>query len=444
MNAAGHSRLSFSPLEEYLRPVADYSLLPFRFERLESGRVLLTNDIGDFHVLTDPEFNDLLGKRLDTTTSPYLDLLSKHFVHDRRSALHSRVMASRYRTKKSFLEGFAKLHIFVVTLRCDHSCPYCQVSRQSEDKLCFDMTQEMADRAIELMLKTPARAVTCELQGGESLLNFALVQHIVETARRRNKEVGKRITFVACTNLSTLSNEHLDFFQKHGVLVSTSLDGPQPLHDKNRPYSRGSSYEVVVRNICRVQEALGRDHVSALMTTTKESLSQPREIIDEYLRQGLGSVFLRPLSPFGFAAKTARAIGYSVQDFLRFYKEALAYILDLNLRGTTFPEVYATLQLRRRHIRLRRVADARRDAGQQLSARQHPRRLLRGHLLRRADAHDSGSLLQRVARRMIRLCLPAVLLCRSGVPLRDPGRHVRAPGNEWLLPPEHGHHPAPL
>jgi hypothetical protein len=24
-------------------------------------------------------------------------------------------------------DGFAKLHIFVVSLRCDHSCPYCRL-----------------------------------------------------------------------------------------------------------------------------------------------------------------------------------------------------------------------------------------------------------------------------------------------------------------------------
>jgi uncharacterized protein len=96
------------------------------------------------------------------------------------------------------------------------------------------------------------------------------MQYIVESTKERNWAIGKDITFVACTNLSTLSDEHLDYFRKHDVLVSTSLDGPRELHDKNRPYSRGSSYETVVRNIHRVQEALGRDRISALMTTTKE------------------------------------------------------------------------------------------------------------------------------------------------------------------------------
>ena len=72
------------------------------------------------------------------------------------------------------------------------------------------------------------------------------------------------------------------------------------------------------------------------MTTTKESLAYPKEIIDEYLRLNLGSIFLRSLSPYGFATKTMKAIGYSSEEFVEFYKKALDYIIELNRRGHSF------------------------------------------------------------------------------------------------------------
>jgi hypothetical protein len=37
------------------------------------------------------------------------------------------------------------------------------------------------------------------------------------------------------------------------------------------------------------------------MTTTEASLDRAREIIDCYLELGLTNIFLRPLSPYGFA-----------------------------------------------------------------------------------------------------------------------------------------------
>jgi His-Xaa-Ser system radical SAM maturase HxsB len=339
------ARTDFSDISAYLPSQPRVGLLPFRFARFDEDRYFLSNDVGDHTFLAPADFEALVSKRLDPNSALYLDLRSKNFVSDDRASVHPRILASRYRTKKAFLDGFTKLHIFVVSLRCDHSCPYCQVSRQSEDRDKFDMSVEIAHRGVDLMLRVPAPAVTCEFQGGESLLNFPLLKEIVRYTKEKNAAIGKKITFVACTNLSTLTDAHLDFFKEHDVQVSTSLDGPAPLHDKNRPLSRASSHVLFERSLRAVQEALGREKVSALMTTTKESLSYPKEIIDEYRRLGLTSIFLRPLSPFGFAVKTAKAIGYDMPRFLQFYREALDYIIELNRQGVHFSESYATIIL---------------------------------------------------------------------------------------------------
>jgi uncharacterized protein len=339
--------IQFFPSQEYCPPLSKYSLLPFQFVRFDETTILLTNDIGNHAFLKADTFSKLIAHQLDTTSQDYLDLRSNYFVSDVRSSVHARVMASRYRTKKSFLNGFTKLHIFVVTLRCDHSCPYCQVSRQSEDKIRYDMSTESAYRSVDLMLTVPAKSVTCEFQGGEALLNFPLVQQIVRYAKEKNAKIGKLIDFVICTNLAPLTNEHLEFCRTHGVKISTSLDGPAFLHDKNRPYCRGSSHAIAVANLQRAQEALGPENVSALMTTTRESLKYPAEIIDEYLRRNLGSIFVRSLSPYGFATKTVNAIGYTSDEFVQFYKDSLRYILEVNRKGRTFPEGYATMILRK-------------------------------------------------------------------------------------------------
>ena len=195
------------------------------------------------------------------------------------------------------------------------------------------------------MLAGPARGVTMEFQGGEPLVNFELVQEAIRYCKERNSTVGKDVSYVICTNLSLLEDRHLDYFKEHGVDVSTSLDGPEYLHDKNRPLGKHGSHSVVTRNIRRAQEALGRDRVSCLMTTTRESLKYPKEIVDEYLRMDIGSIFVRDLNPYGFALKARKAVGYDTTDFLRFYKEVLGYVIDVNKRGHTFAEAMATMVL---------------------------------------------------------------------------------------------------
>jgi uncharacterized protein len=83
------------------------------------------------------------------------------------------------------------------------------------------------------------------------------------------------------------------------------------------------------------------------MTTTESSLTRVREIIDCYLEQGLHEVFLRPLSPYGFAVKTKSHAAYDVDKWLQFYEEGLDYILDLNDRGIDVIERYAAIVLKK-------------------------------------------------------------------------------------------------
>ena len=48
------------------------------------------------------------------------------------------------------------------------------------------------------------------------------------------------------------------------------------------------------------------------MTTTQASLDRVREIIDCYVEHDLQDIFLRPLSPYGFAIKTKSYAAYDV------------------------------------------------------------------------------------------------------------------------------------
>ena len=78
---------------------------------------------------------------------------------------------------------------------------------------------------------------------------------------------------------------------------------------------------------------MGFDQVAALMTTTHLSLEHPTEIIDEYVRQSFHTIFLRPISPFGFAVRSAHKIGYEMDAFLEFYRKGLQHILVVNRKG---------------------------------------------------------------------------------------------------------------
>src|SRR3954465_14887268 len=124
MKVLFHSSEHFEPNRAH-----GYQLLPFRFMRWPDGDVLMTNEAGE-HLFLDAEtFTALHQQQLQGSSDAYKNLKAKQFLTDSDPRLAIQLLATKVRTKKAFLEGFTKLHLFVVTLRCDHSCPYCQVSR---------------------------------------------------------------------------------------------------------------------------------------------------------------------------------------------------------------------------------------------------------------------------------------------------------------------------
>ncbi|MBB3925538.1 His-Xaa-Ser system radical SAM maturase HxsB [Sphingobium jiangsuense] len=339
----------FLALAEYEKPMAagGYRPLPYRFMPLSGDRYVLTNLVGEFVITERQSLRVFADGQLSYQDELYSELKSKHFLIDGDSDVALDLLAIKVRTKLSPLANFTGLHIFVVTLRCEHSCPYCQVSRANDDRREFDMTRETALRSLDLVFRSPSPAIKIEFQGGESLLNLDLVEFIIEEAKRRNEHEQRDLAFVLATNLAVLDDRVLALAARHQVLISTSLDGPADLHNKNRPRPGGDSHARAIAGIHRARMALGRDQVGALMTTTAASLSRVRDIIDEYITQDFDGIFLRPLSPYGFAVKTKSYAAYNETKWLDFYFEGLDYIIDLNLGGFPFVEHYAAMILQK-------------------------------------------------------------------------------------------------
>lgn len=326
-----------------------YRLLPMRFMRMNctsEQNILLTSDTGEYLHVSDAQLQALSHYHVQPGTSLYKDLLARHFIYEPGRHDPFPEMAAQLRSRKDFLFQGPALHIFVVTLRCNHTCQYCQVSRAPLGGAGHDLSQADALAAVDRLFESNAPALTVEFQGGEPLLAFERVRQIVEWVAERNVTAQRDIQFVITTTLHHLTDEILDLAKQHRIQFSTSLDGPAALHNANRPTPSRDSYEKTVKGIQWVRERLGHDAVSALTTLTSRSLEHPQAIVDEYVEQGFTSISLRPLSPYGFASKSAYRLDYPMERYLEFYKEALAYLLNINQQGVYLAESYASLLLK--------------------------------------------------------------------------------------------------
>ena len=187
----------FQSVEFFKKKKNEYSLLPFRFERLDDQRRVLTNLAGEYLVINEGELKAFVNHALEEQSDAYINLRAKHFLFDEKSEVAKELLEIKLRTKYSNLSEFTALHMFVVTLRCEHSCPYCQVSRANDDRQEFDMSRETALKSIDLAFRSPSPVLKFEFEGGASSGVFHTVASFLDGIAADLRERGVALKFNA-------------------------------------------------------------------------------------------------------------------------------------------------------------------------------------------------------------------------------------------------------
>ena len=325
--------------------MAQNALACARLTMLASGRYALVGPTGDVVFLTGTQVRALQTHPPELQalgTELLAELYAKHFLRDSAGPGMARLFDARICARNETLNSGVSLHIIVPTLQCEHTCRYCQVSRAAVGD-GFSMTRAQVELAADAVFQSSAPMLTVEFQGGDPLLRFDLVRLAIERISQRSIQDGRKVQFVVASTLHQLNEEMCAFFRAYSVSLSTSLDGPAHLHNRNRPTPARDSYERTVAGIELARRLISRDCVSALMTVTRESLSCPQEIVDEYVRLGFDEIFIRPMALYGFAMKNAQVLGYTFEAFDAFYAQCLERVFWWNANGTPIREAAASV-----------------------------------------------------------------------------------------------------
>ena len=182
-----------------------------------------------------------------------------------------------------------------VTNKCNLSCAYCY--EYGEDKIADTtaggqpslMSEETAQASVDFMLEQSGASPVARLIffGGETLLNFPVLQKTIPYARTRAAALGKRVEFSLTTNGTLLRPEIIEFLADNDVGVTISIDGPREMQDKFRVFHDGrGSYDVIAP---KVRELLLRHRsrpIGARVTLTSDVLDITR--IYRHLTEEIG------------------------------------------------------------------------------------------------------------------------------------------------------------
>lgn len=313
----------------------------FNFKKFED-QYLLTNDLGR-HIFVDEKTFQALLRNEAVEEDIRQRLIDNFFIYEEHSNVFAERVKRQMRQSKDYLFSSTSLHIFVLTNICNMSCIYCQAKDDQAIVKQF-MSKQTAEKCVDVALSSPSRFLTFEFQGGEPLVNFEVLKHIV--LYTEEKKGSKSICYSLVSNLTLLTEDKLAFLMEHNVNISTSLDGFEALHDANRPLQTGQGTYRTVEEKIRWIQSCGYS-VGAIQTTTRQSLSYPKQIVDAYVRLNQTNIFIRPLTRLGTAARVWDTVGYTPEEFLTFYEEALRYMIRLNLEGVDIRENHASIFLQK-------------------------------------------------------------------------------------------------
>ncbi|MEW5814671.1 MAG: radical SAM protein [Spirochaetota bacterium] len=138
---------------------------------------------------------------------------------------------------------------------CNLNCRYCYANhgnyKNKSDPSC--MPYETAQQAVDYYLNSSnsdSSNKSIDFSGGEPLLNFEVLQAIVSYIEKKIKNIDRRLTLTVITNGLLLSEDKLDFLNRHNVHIAVSIDGDEKIHDANRITKDGTgSYNLIIENI---------------------------------------------------------------------------------------------------------------------------------------------------------------------------------------------------
>jgi uncharacterized protein len=182
-----------------------------------------------------------------------------------------------------------------VTNQCNLSCTYCY--EYGEDKIVDTengkqpkfMSEETARESVDFMLKESGDNKVAHITffGGETLLNFAVLQKTIAYARQRAAETGKDVDFSLTTNATLLKPEIIEFLAEERVGVTISIDGPKEVQDKFRVFNNGTgSYDVVAPKIKELIRRHRSRPIGARVTLTSGKMDVKR--IYQHLTEEMG------------------------------------------------------------------------------------------------------------------------------------------------------------
>jgi uncharacterized protein len=185
-----------------------------------------------------------------------------------------------------------------IASRCNLNCTYCYVYNQGDDSyktqpkvMNIETVKLLGHRIKEHCLKNDITTFTYVIHGGEPLLvGKVFFEDFITKSREIFIDSNINLKFGVQTNGVLLTKEWCELFNRLGISVGISVDGPKEYNDLFRVYHSGKgSFNNILKGINIANQFLNKR--IGLLSVINTDI-QPRELYELYLSLGISSVDL--------------------------------------------------------------------------------------------------------------------------------------------------------
>ncbi len=145
---------------------------------------------------------------------------------------------------------------------CNLKCRYCFAAQGNFEGTKCLMSVEVAKAALDFLVANSGsrKTLECDLFGGEPLMNWKVIEWIVDYRYKLQRESGKKIRLTITTNGTLLNDERIDYINKHFYNCVLSLDGRKSVNDYMRPKLNDiGSYDTIVPKFKKLVDNRGKN-----------------------------------------------------------------------------------------------------------------------------------------------------------------------------------------
>jgi len=180
---------------------------------------------------------------------------------------------------------------------CNLRCRYCFADTGEFHGKRGMMTNEVGEKAIDFVIRESGARKNIEIDyfGGEPLLNFDVVKHITEYAKKEAEKHDKNFRFTITTNGMLLSDDVIEYINENMSNAVLSLDGRKEVNDKMRcKIDKSGSYDNIVPKYQKLVNSRGDKDYYVRGTFTAENLDFVEDV-EHMLELGFKNTSIEPV-----------------------------------------------------------------------------------------------------------------------------------------------------